>query len=193
MSASTSQRRSTLHDLATLRLHPDGKRVPIISPPRVGPYASRRRNIGRDTRGNRMARDAAGLGVVPKRLRMLEDDGGGENLLGGTDASNDETKVLKSSGRQRGKRRRIDSDVEFLGDSGRSVLVTGDANMIGPGEMSWPAPSSVRSFPLSLHAIPPRSFISFGVSGPVEMRALLRKPVLRRPRPVVKSVAHIQS
>ncbi|KAH9965119.1 hypothetical protein BGW80DRAFT_1345637 [Lactifluus volemus] len=122
MSASTSQRRSTVHDLATLRLHPDGKRVSITSPPRVGLNTSRRHNVGYDTRGNRNARDAAGVGLVPKRPVIQEDEGGK---------------------RQRRKRRRIDNEVEFLANSGRGVLRTGDdADLIGSEGMSWPPPSS---------------------------------------------------
>ena len=126
MSASTSQRRSTVHDLATLRLHLDGKRVSTTSPPRVGLYTSRRRNVGYDTRGNRNARDAAGFGLVPKRPVILEDEGGE---------------------RQRRKRRRFDNEVEFLADSGRGVLHTSDdTDVIGSEGMSWSPPSSVRSF-----------------------------------------------
>jgi hypothetical protein len=191
MSASTSHRHSTVHDLATLRLHPDGKRVPVTSPPRFGPYTSRRRNAGRDAHGNRIARDAAGLSVVPKRPRMPEDDGE-ESLLGGAEGSNDETKSLKSRGRQRRKRRRVDNEVEFLGGSGRDVLRTGDARLIGPGEMSWPAPSSVRSLCLSFTRPSPSHSFHLGVSGLAKMCALLCKPVLCRPRPIVESLAHIQ-
>ena len=152
MSISTSQRRSTVHDLATLRLHPDRTRVPIISPSRVGPYTSRRRNVGHDTRGNRIARDAAGLGVVPKRVAVVENNGGEEILPGNADVSDDETTNLKSRRGQRLKRRRVDSDVEFLRGPVGGTLRMGDADVIEG--MSWPAPSSVRSFRLSLHTTP---------------------------------------
>ncbi|KAI0257010.1 hypothetical protein BJV78DRAFT_1277609 [Lactifluus subvellereus] len=140
MSISTSRRRSTVHDLATLRLHPDGTRVPITSPPRVGAYTSRRCNIGRDTCGNRIARDAAGLGVVPKRILVAEDDEGEDILLGNADVSNDETTSLKSRRGQRMKRRRVDIDVGFLRGPVGGALQTGDADVIE--EMSWPPPSS---------------------------------------------------
>jgi hypothetical protein len=169
MSASTSQRRSTVHDLATLRLHPDGKRVSITSPPRVGLNTSRRHNVGYDTRGNRNARDAAGVGLVPKRPVIQEDEGGK---------------------RQRRKRRRIDNEVEFLANSERGVLRTSDdADLIGSEGMSWPPPSSVRSFHLFFFFVfEHTSFFSYsGVSGPAEMRALLCKPILRRSGLIVES------
>jgi len=60
--------RSTVHDFSTLRLHPDGTRVPISSPAQDTINNSRMHNTGRNIRGNRVARDAAGLGVVPKRV-----------------------------------------------------------------------------------------------------------------------------
>jgi hypothetical protein len=142
MSASTTRRRSTIHDFSTLRLHPDGTRVPM-SPPRAGLHDSRSRNTGRDIRGNRVARDAVGHGVVPKRTVMREDD-------------IDEVQNAKPRVPRRRKRGRIDDDqVEFLGASGsgaRRRIITagtsGDATTVnanGKGEMmNWPVPSSVR-------------------------------------------------
>jgi hypothetical protein len=162
MSASTTRRRSTVHDFSTLRLHPDGTRVQINSPTRTGLHDSRTRDTGRDIRGNRVARDAAGHGVVPKRAVMREDD-------------NDEVHNARPRVPRRRKRGRIDDDqVEFLGASGSGAhrhittsmgggATTIDAN--GKGEMmNWPMPSSVRPgrafiFSLSLHATTHHSFL----------------------------------
>jgi len=133
MSEPTTRRRSTVHDFSTLRLHPDGSRVPISSPSRDTLNDSRTRNTGRDIRGNRVARDAAGLGLVKKRAVMREDD-------------NDEVQNTKPRVPRHGKRRRIDDDVEFLGDFGSGVHRAGGDTTDADGEaMKWPVPSSVRS------------------------------------------------
>ncbi|EPQ58873.1 hypothetical protein GLOTRDRAFT_69860 [Gloeophyllum trabeum ATCC 11539] len=75
------RRNTTVHDVAALRVHPDGTRVPSSLPakaqdavnagdtfsrglrPRIAKYTVQ------DTRGNLFARDAGGLGQVPRRLR----------------------------------------------------------------------------------------------------------------------------
>jgi len=134
MSEPTTHRRSTVHDFSTLRLHPDGTRVPISSPSRDTINNSRTRNTGRDIRGNRVARDATGLGVVPKRALMREDD------------NNDEVQNTMPRGPRHGKRRRMDDHVEFLGDSGSGVRrAGGDTTDANREVMKWPVPSSVRS------------------------------------------------
>jgi hypothetical protein len=150
MSTSTTRRRSTVHDFSTLRLHPDGSRVAINSPTRTGPRDSRTRNTGRDTRGNRVARDAAGLGVIPKRTVIREDDDDDNN----DDGDEDDLRNIKPRMPLRRKRRRIEDDIEFLGDSGSGARRTAIAN----GEATnWPVPSSVRSsrssFPLWDHTL----------------------------------------
>jgi hypothetical protein len=148
-SASTARRRSTVHDFSTLRLHPDGSRVAIHPPTRINLHDSRTRNIGRDTRGNRVARDAAGLGVVPKRV-IREDDND-------DDDEDSEIRKIKPRIPLRKKRRRIDENVEFLGDSRNSARCTGDTAIVKDEEsMNWPVPSSVR-YPVDhflLHASP---------------------------------------
>ncbi|KAI0003804.1 hypothetical protein BJV74DRAFT_881612 [Russula compacta] len=146
---STARRRSTVHDFSTLRLHPDGTRVPINSPPRARLHDPRTPNTGRDSRSNRVARDAAGLGVVPKRAVMCEDDGGQEISIG-PDVSDDEVQTIKPRVPRRRKwRRRIDDNVEFLGNAGNDdARRAGDSTtskVNGEVVMSWPAPSSVRT------------------------------------------------
>jgi len=133
MSEPSTHRRSTVHDFSTLRLHPDGTRVPISSPSQDTINNSRTRNTGRDIRGNRVARDAVGLGVVPKRAVMREDD-------------NDEVQNTKPRVPRHGKRRRMDDHVEFLGDAGSGVRrACGDTTDANREAMKWPVPSSVRS------------------------------------------------
>ena len=129
----STRRRNTVHDFSTLRLHPDGSRVPISSPTRTALHDPRMRNTGPDIRGNRVARDAAGLGVVPKRVVMHGDD-------------NSEVQNIKPRVPRRRKRRRIDDDDDgFLGDSGSRVRRTsGDTVDPNGGVMNWPVPSSVR-------------------------------------------------
>jgi hypothetical protein len=138
----SARRRSTVHDFSTLRLHPDGSRVSIHSPARINLRDSRTRNTGRDTRGNRVARDATGLGAVPKRTVILEDDDDDDGDYDGEDI---EIRKTKPRTPLRRKRRRIDENVEFLGDSRNSARCTGDTAIVKNEEsMNWPIPSSVR-------------------------------------------------
>jgi hypothetical protein len=141
MSASTTaRRRSTVHDFSTLRLHPDGSRVAINSPTRSD-HDSRTHKTGRDARGNRIARDAAGLGVVPKRTVIHE----GEDKVDDDEDDGDEVRNIKPRMSLRRKRRRIDDNVEFLGDSGNVARRTGDTAIADREAAKWPVPSSVRS------------------------------------------------
>jgi hypothetical protein len=89
----------------------------------------------------------------------------------------------------RRKRRRIEDDVEFLGDSGNSARRTAIAN----GEATnWPVPSSVRSslplIPIWDHTLTVRTY-----TGLAEMRALLCEPVLLVAGSAVRPVAHVQT
>jgi hypothetical protein len=163
MSLPTTRRRNTVHDFSSLRLHPDGTRVPINSPTRVSPDDSRTHNTVRDVRGNRVARDAAGLRTVPKRPTVMRE---GDN----TDEEQNAAPRVPRWGKKR--RRILDDHVEFLEDS-RSVAggtrrmdamigcrdATSSTNG-GAVTMNWHVPSSVRSgrahsFPsihLSIHS-----------------------------------------
>jgi hypothetical protein len=58
----SSTRRSTVYDLADLRLHPDGTRV---NPTSSNTSTSKLSVL--DYRGRRIAQDAGGLGRIPKR------------------------------------------------------------------------------------------------------------------------------
>lgn len=64
------KRRSTVHDLASLRLHPDGTKVVNTETnlrPRKAKY------VVKDASGNWVARDAGGVGRVKKRRAATED------------------------------------------------------------------------------------------------------------------------
>ena len=139
MSTSTTKRtkrRHTVQDYATLRLHLDRTRVDLHSPQRSNLHTQTHK-AGRDARGNRVARDAAGLDVVPKRPVTLE-DGCIETAPFGPDFSEDEPRSAQPRRGNSRKRRRLNHDVEFLRDSGN---VPGGANVAR--ETSWPVPSSV--------------------------------------------------
>ncbi|KAI0275307.1 hypothetical protein BC834DRAFT_965707 [Gloeopeniophorella convolvens] len=127
---STTRRRNTVHDFSALRLHPDGARVTITSPKKVGLYDRATYHTGRDARGNRFARDAAGLGAVPRRSRRPapEEDGEAFNLSDGDVES-------VSTRRSRKRRRRIDGDVEFLQSSRAATHESGSGG-------GWSVPSS---------------------------------------------------
>lgn len=67
---SVTKRRSTVHDLSSLRLHPDGTRVGSSSNnhrPRNAKY------VVQDRRGNWIARDAGGSGQVKQRRSIRSD------------------------------------------------------------------------------------------------------------------------
>ncbi|KAG8218952.1 hypothetical protein J3R82DRAFT_4663 [Butyriboletus roseoflavus] len=96
------RRKSTTHDLATLRLHPDGSRVQQSS------VNARRRTAGYtlvDSRGNWIARDAGGKTSVKKRRNVNSSHAGdadGEYI----DLSGDEERGRRQS---KGKQRARDS------------------------------------------------------------------------------------
>ncbi|KDQ64081.1 hypothetical protein JAAARDRAFT_52076 [Jaapia argillacea MUCL 33604] len=127
-SSSTSHKRlSTIHDLASLRLHPDGTRV-LPSLPSKHHAIKPKRNAERsntDLRGNRIATDAGGSGRVKRRKRRVvnvnaeegeEEEGDGERrnvdlsgvglVMGLGDGA------LPSGAKGKGKERSRDSDYE---------------------------------------------------------------------------------
>ncbi|KIK95337.1 hypothetical protein PAXRUDRAFT_11511 [Paxillus rubicundulus Ve08.2h10] len=98
------RRKSTTHDLATLRLHPDGSRVQQSS------RNTRYRTAGStfvDSRGNWIARDAAGQSSVKKRnASMLSDDGEGEHIR----LSSDEESGKRTQSKGKGKQAALDGE-----------------------------------------------------------------------------------
>ncbi|KAF9226824.1 hypothetical protein BS17DRAFT_776178 [Gyrodon lividus] len=102
--AMSIRRKSTTHDLATLRLHPDGSRVQQSS------INTRHRTAGStvvDSRGNWIARDAGGQSSVKKRsVSVLTDVGEGENIK----LSSDEESAKRARGKGKGKQPTRDSE-----------------------------------------------------------------------------------
>lgn len=92
----SSQRRSTVYDLASLRLHPDGSRVQQSSR-NLRPQTSRQTT--RDSRGNWIARDAAGSGTIQKRRRAAASSEDGE--LDGSGEEIDANAMRKDKGKQK--------------------------------------------------------------------------------------------
>ncbi|KAF8551715.1 hypothetical protein OG21DRAFT_1417445 [Imleria badia] len=120
------RRKSTTHDLASLRLHPDGSRVQQSS------VNSRRRAAGTtviDSRGNWVAKDAGGKTSVKTRRRISSthtNDAEGEYI----DLSRDEEHAKDARSQAKGKRRARDSqspdeDPPQEPESGRSNTRTG--------------------------------------------------------------------
>ncbi|KLO14513.1 hypothetical protein SCHPADRAFT_850845 [Schizopora paradoxa] len=123
--SSRTRRRTTVHDLASLRLHPDGSRVQNSQSlshdgtPGVSSQTNLRASkyIAQDARGNWIARDAGGADFV-KRKYGKQDKGKGRatNLDIGEDdgvvSDGDEVKDSRAI-----KRRKFLHDYSFLGSS----------------------------------------------------------------------------
>lgn len=185
------RRKSTAHDLATLRLHPDGSRVQQSS------MNARRRTAGStlvDPRGNWIAKDAGGKSAVKTRRKVV-----------GAHADNVECEFIDLSGdedahdQNKGKQRARDSqtpdedppqepelerlntrtrqrltfmhDLSFLDPPPVSVLcLEQDSNVTSGREpvISFPDPASV-SPPSSVRQFPPDA-----IQGPVEIYSSFR-------------------
>ncbi|KAH7887408.1 hypothetical protein F5I97DRAFT_1805537 [Phlebopus sp. FC_14] len=93
------RRKSTTHDLATLRLHPDGSRVQQSS------VNSRHRTAGstvEDFRGNWIALDAGGRSNVKKRrsISVITDEAQGETIQLTSDEEGDKRGRSNGKGKQ---------------------------------------------------------------------------------------------
>ncbi|KAI0355459.1 hypothetical protein OH77DRAFT_1424958 [Trametes cingulata] len=156
------RRRSTVHDLAALRLHRDGTRVLNADTNR----SSRRAKYAvRDSRGNWIAQDAGGLGNVKQR-RSTSRPGDGDDVSASDEdqeAADDariSPRIDKGKGRAREddgsdvdselnprarKRRKFDEDLSYLTSAASAVPVDQEASDLRgedqvPGEL--PVPSS---------------------------------------------------
>lgn len=148
---SATKRRSTVHDLASLRLHPDGSKVASAETnlqPRKGKYTTK------DARGNWIAHDAGGTGQVKTRKKVRKDKekkdtdeaGGGEETEAGfTVADKGKARVAED-----GEEEEDDND-EYFPKDGRtkrrstfqddfSFLDSRDASIVGPEAGSVVAP-----------------------------------------------------
>src|SRR5882762_609265 len=123
---SSARRFSTIHDLASLRLHADGTRVPPdpLSNP-SGSQISHPRQARRaiqDTRGNWIARDAGAVaGGAMKRRR-----GVGAGTESDEDGQGQASKKRKTSkGKRAARRVAFDNDLEFLGTPSKASESSG--------------------------------------------------------------------
>ena len=101
-----SKRRSTVHDFATLRLHPDGSRVALSqtnNKSRTSNYTTQ------DHRGNWIARDAGGLGRVKTRRAAAKTREEGEDQLD-EDEENAQGAGPSTLSSDKGKGRALDDD-----------------------------------------------------------------------------------
>ena len=169
MSQMNPRRRSTVHDLAALRLHRDGTRVPNVDatdrPSRRAKYAVR------DARGNWIAQDAGGLGNVKQRRSASHPDGD-EELDGDEEDEAAADEVSPPPPRDKGKgkaredegsegedlnprarkRRRFDEDFSYLASRSSSALaqptLNEDHSVLGEAKVpsALPVPSSVNYY-----------------------------------------------
>ncbi|KAI9057660.1 hypothetical protein FKP32DRAFT_1583328 [Trametes sanguinea] len=151
------RRRSTVHDLAALRLHRDGTRVLNSDSNR----SSRRAKYAvRDARGNWIAHDAGGLGTVKQRRSASRPSHDDEPNAESADEGPHTPSKDKGKGRARDdevndelnprarKRRRFDEDLNYLASaSSPAVIPPADSEIHGlnnheetPGAL--PVPSS---------------------------------------------------
>jgi len=131
-----NNRRTTVHDLTALSLHPTGSRAQ--------PY---RTNSLQDARGNWIAMDAGGWGAVPRRRRVDGIESGGEEGEeedadaedGRNGRANDGGRNLKD--RRAHKRHKLVHDVDFIyGQNPHTAPIEGDDD----SSLELSAPSSVR-------------------------------------------------
>ena len=92
----SSKRNSTVHDLTSLRLHPDGTRVGTVAT-----SARHAQHIIQDRRGNWIAGDAGGLGRVKKKwpTRVNEGQTPEDELTALPDTQHDSPKDDKGKGK----------------------------------------------------------------------------------------------
>ncbi|KAI0677702.1 hypothetical protein C8Q78DRAFT_105946 [Trametes maxima] len=137
MSQMNARRRSTVHDLATLRLHRDGTRVLNSDTNRS---SRRAKHAIRDARGNWVAQDAGGLGNVKQRRNVPQPSEDNASESDDADIADDPPSPRTDKGKARAheeldsevehdlnprarKRRRFDEDFGYLASHSSPALV----------------------------------------------------------------------
>lgn len=142
----SGRRLNTVYDYSSLRIHPDGSRVEQSSR-NLRPRTSR--TSIQDSRGNWIARDAGGLGIIRRYRRVREEIDGevislgeGKSLEGRKGKGKGKAKAVGYRKRddRAAKRRKFVHDFDFLETSTSNTPTQPDAQ---------PLPSSVNIFPLS--------------------------------------------
>ncbi|KAG1752384.1 uncharacterized protein EDB91DRAFT_513116 [Suillus paluster] len=139
------RRKSTTHDLATLRLHPDGSRVQQSSINRRTRTAP---STVPDTRGNWIARDAGGKAAVRKtrNTSARADDEDGEFIdIRLSDELVEEELTVRTS--KKGKQKATESDSEDSGGKRTGRNFRARKRRSFTDDWSFLAPSPPRVFP----------------------------------------------
>ena len=137
---SSTKRRSTVHDLASLRLHPDGSKV---SNSESNVQLKKSRHTTKDTRGKWIAHDAAGVNRVKTRRSANKDArsqpeeeiGEDEAAPGPSDAARGKQKAVEANDDEEDgsvspkdtrarKRKAFVDDFTFLGSSTKDTLAS---------------------------------------------------------------------
>ena len=111
------RRRTTVHDLAALRVHRDGTRVANSD---SNSSSRRAKYTTRDARGNWVAKDAGGLGTVPLRPTVSQppegeqDDDGGESELEVDEQLAEEEGVFPKADKGKGRARESGDEEEGI-------------------------------------------------------------------------------
>lgn len=170
-----SQRRyNTVHDLAALRLHPDGTRVLTSAVENARPR--RAKYTVQDARGNWIAADAGGLGRVAKRRwdsrrsgkdggagsgqEEFDMDGAAEESEGEGEKRDDKWTGNRMKDRRAKKRQRFHDDFDFLD--------AGSLDARAPWPFGHPAEDAAPESPThSLDTADTQSFASNSAVAPV--------------------------
>ncbi|KAF9051204.1 hypothetical protein BDZ89DRAFT_1154102 [Hymenopellis radicata] len=104
------RRQTTLFDLSSLRVHPDGTRVDQTD---YNLRVERHARAARDAHGNWMAQDAGGSVAVKRRLKQKEGKQAGEDIAK-DDADDAEEAVAQALKPRAAKRQKFSQDYSFL-------------------------------------------------------------------------------
>lgn len=197
---SSSKRKSTVHDLASLRIHPDGTRVTTSQSNK-----QRKKHAGQDRHGNWIAQDAGGIGRVKTRRAAAKE----EEKASEEDEEEEERRLPVDEGKGKVRDEESEEDEEVRGgrrplkDSRAKRRKTFDEDMLLLGSSLSAGPGGGE--PGSSHAavpVPQRnpllpSSVSVRVafetknshktrSGSTQMHSSFCKHVLRRNGPVTR-------
>ncbi|TBU45203.1 hypothetical protein BD309DRAFT_956803 [Dichomitus squalens] len=128
-----ARRRTTVHDVAALRIHRDGTRVANSDTNR---RSRRAKYTVRDARGNWIAKDAGGLGTVTSRPGASKEDDGQDEDASEVEADELLQEELRPSQRKdKGKGRAIDDegDIAVNTRAGKRSRFDEDFSFLNPG------------------------------------------------------------
>ncbi len=162
------RRQTTLFDLSSLRVHPDGTRVDQTD---YNLRVKRHARAARDAHGNWMAHDAGGSVAVKRRLKQKEGKQGGTDIS--KDSSDEEEQVAQALKPRAAKRQKFSQDYSFL-----EALELSDISQAPAEAGALPNPSSVCDSAFTF--VDPLN----KRTGPLEMHSLHGQYILHRTRPL---------